>query len=480
MHLMPIYGSKSIQDWEGRWFAAGNISFGLMQQASLAMSLHLITWMKQNHIKWADIIVWCGVGNNGGDGYLVAKYLSESLDEHFKVQIIAPKPPQSTDCLRARAACHGLEVHDKAEQVTRRFERVIHLDAMFGNGLDRLLDEEHQALITSFNAACGTKIALDIPSGLHPDRGIPMPVCVRADMTLCVMGLKIGLFIGVAKEVVGQVVNLPLIPPDENLLALALLSEKPDIPKRHLAAHKGDFGTVAVIGGHQSMGGAVIMASQMAMSMGAGRVTAMCHRVHHSAMLTRSPNVMVADVERDLDKLMTCDRVAFGMGLGRDDWAEAIFHQVMDRVRHHHFERVVLDADALYWLANTGDRLPAHIICTPHAAEAARLLDVSVSAVNEDKLAALHRLHESYGGQWVMKGANTLSFDGNTVRVCPFGNAFMATAGMGDVLSGMLVGTDMDVHDVVAWHGILGDDLARGAGFGIHAQDMARAAGGAG
>ncbi len=480
MNLMPIYSSKSIQDWEARWFADGNISFGLMQQAGLAMSLHLIKWIEQNHIKQADIVVWCGVGNNGGDGYLVAKYLSESLDEHFKVQIIAPKPPQSADCLRARAACSKVGICDEVGHITRHFERVIHLDAMFGNGLDRMLGEDHQALIGSFNAACGTKIALDIPSGLHPDRGVPMPVCVKADMTLCVMGLKIGLFVGVAKEVVGKIVNLPLIPPDDELVATAFLSKKPTTPKRKLTAHKGDFGTVAVIGGHQSMGGAVIMASQMAMSMGAGRVTAMCHRAHHSAMLTRSPNVMVADIEHDLDELAGFDRVAFGMGLGRDDWAEAIFHQVMDRVRHHHFERVVLDADALYWLAKTGGRLPDHVICTPHAAEAARLLDMSVSAVNEDKLAALHRLHQSYGGQWVMKGANTLSFDGKTVRVCPFGNAFMATAGMGDVLSGMLVGTDMDVHDVVAWHGILGDDLAQGAGFGIHAQEMARAAGGAG
>lgn len=477
MNLTPIYTAKSVQDWEGRWFADGNSSFGLMQQASLAMSMQVMDIIQKDNIKSADIIVWCGVGNNGGDGYLTAKYLADRLDdEYFKIQIIAPNPPKSIDAIHAKSLGSDVLMYDDVANMTRQFERVIHLDALFGNGLDRELDKSHQDIIHNFNAQAGIKIALDIPSGLHPDRGIPMPVCTKVDMTLCVMGLKMGLFTGVAKEVVGKVVNLPLIPPDKELEAVAFLSDKPKIPVRQSTAHKGNFGTVAVVGGHVSMGGAVIMASQMAMSMGAGRVTAMCHNAHHGAMLTRSPNVMVADIERDMDKLTTFTRVAFGMGLGRDEWAEMIFNQVMDRVRHHAFDRVVLDADALYFLAKTAGRLPWHVIMTPHSAESARLLNISISEINEDKLGALYRLHEKYGGQWVIKGANSLSFDGHTVQVCPFGNAFMATAGMGDVLSGMLIGADMGIHEVVAWHGILGDELAEEAKFGIHAQDMAKAA----
>lgn len=97
--------------------------------------------------------------------------------------------------------------------------------------------------------------------------------------------------------------------------------------------------------------------------------------------------------------------------------------------------------------------------------------------MDNDKLGTLYRLHERYGGQWVIKGANTLSFDGTRVQVCPFGNAFMATAGMGDVLAGMLVGADMSVHDVVAWHALMGDRLADGAMFGIHACNMSGVAG---
>lgn len=174
--------------------------------------------------------------------------------------------------------------------------------------------------------------------------------------------------------------------------------------------------------------------------------------------------------------------MAFGMGLGRDAWSEMIFDKVMNKVIYHAFNRVVLDADTLYFLAKNSCKLlnscklPNHVICTPHSAESARLLGVSVADVDNDKPSTLYRLHERYGGQWIIKGANTLSFDGTRVQVCPFGNAFMATAGMGDVLAGMLVGADMDVHDVVAWYALMGYRLAGGVMFGIHACDMANVA----
>lgn len=469
----PIYTAKAIRDWERRWFNEGNSSFGLMKQASLVICHQFIDFIKKNKISQADIIVWCGVGGNGGDGYLTAKYLSDNLPcEHFSVQIIAPNMPKSADCVRAKSACTGgMAICDDVAKIKRHFERVVHIDAMFGNGLDRDLDEKSHAIIHKFNAQIGTKIAIDLPSGLHPDTGTPMPVCTKVDLTLCVMGLKIGLFTGMAKEFVGQVINLPLIPPDDKLSAVAYLSGKPTKPTRKQTVHKGDFGTVAVVGGHERMGGAIIMASEMAMSMGAGRVTAVCHAKHHSAMLTRSPNVMVADIERDVD-LMMFDRVAFGMGLGRDDWAGVVYEKMMSVVLTHAFDRVVLDADALYFLAKNPVKLPKHVICTPHSAESARLLGVSVADVDSDKLGALQNLHAKYGGGWVIKGANTLSFDGEMVRVCPFGNPMMATAGMGDVLAGMMVGADMGVHDVVAWHGVLGDELAGRSVFGINAHEM--------
>lgn len=468
-----VYTAKAIRDWEKRWFDDGNSSFGLMKQASLAMALQIIDFINENNITQADIIVWCGTGNNGGDGYLTAKYLNEQLERgDFIIQIIAPNAPQSADAVRAKDSCNGMTICDDISELRRYFNQAIHIDALFGNGLDRELDKPNQLLIGLFNDQIGTKIALDLPSGLHPNTGTPMPVCTKVDLTLCVMGLKIGLLTGVAKDFVGQIVNLPLIPPDDELWAVAQLSEKPTKPTRKATAHKGDFGTVAVVGGHEQMGGAVIMASQMAMSMGAGRVTAVCHPKHHTAILARSPNVMVADIERDVDWL-SFNRVAFGMGLGRDDWAKAMYEKMMSVINTYPFERVVLDADALYFLAKNPVKLPKHVICTPHSAESARLLGVSVADVDKDKLGALQNLHAKYGGGWVIKGANTLTFDGKTVRICPFGNPMMATAGMGDVLAGMLVGADMDVHDVVAWHGVLGDELAERAMFGIHAQDMA-------
>lgn len=468
----PIYTASSIKEWEKRWFDEGNSSFGLMKQASLAICFQLIDFIKNNNISQANIIVWCGIGNNGGDGYLTAKYLSDNLPKHdFGVQIFAPNPPKSTDAIRAKSACLDMTVCDDWADIHRHFEKTIHIDALFGNGLDRLLDEDNVSLIERFNHQNGIKIALDVPSGLHPDTGTPMPVCTKVDLTLCVLGLKLGLFTGVAKDFVGQIINLPLIPSDSSLSAQAYLSDKPILKKRQKTAHKGDFGTVAVVGGHERMGGAVIMAAQMAMSVGAGRVTAICHAKHHSAILTRSPNVMVADIAGGVD-WSAFDRVAFGMGLGRDDWAKAIYNEIMAVILQKSFDKVVLDADALYFLAKNPIKLPTYVICTPHSAESARLLGVSVADIDGDKLGALQNLHTKYGGQWVIKGANTLSFDGRDVCVCPFGNPYMATAGMGDVLAGMIVGMNANVHEVVAWHGVIGDELAKHQPFAIQAHEM--------
>ncbi|WP_157073875.1 NAD(P)H-hydrate dehydratase [Moraxella oblonga] len=468
----PIYSALSIKCWEKRWFDEGNSSFGLMKQASLAICFQVIDFIKNNNICQADIIIWCGVGNNGGDGYLTAKYLSDYLCGHdFTVQIFAPNTPKSADAIRAKSASLGVAMYGDWANICRQFEKAIHIDALFGNGLDRLLDDDNVSLIELFNHQNGTKIALDVPSGLHPDTGVPMPVCTQVDVTLCVLGLKIGLFVGMAKDFVGQIINLPIIPPDASLSVLAYLSDKPTPRARQKTAHKGHFGTVAIIGGHERMGGAVIMASQMAMSVGAGRVTAICHARHHGAILTRSPNVMVMDIEHDVD-WASFDRVAFGMGLGRDDWARVIYDKVMTILLQHPFDKVVLDADALYFLAKNPVKLPNHVICTPHSAESARLLGVSVADVDGDKWTALQNLHAKYGGQWVIKGANTLSFDGCDVYVCPFGNPYMATAGMGDILAGMMAGLDADIHEVVAWHGIMGDELAKHRPFGIHAHEM--------
>ncbi len=457
-HPTPVYLAKSVKDWESRWFAAGNSSYGLMQQAALMMANHLLSVLAPSRV-----CIWCGSGNNGGDGYLLAVYLSR----HHQVSIYQIAPPTSTDAMRACQAAidAGISIADRPAVAD------VHIDAIFGNGLDRPLSDEMLAVVAAYNAQSGYKIAIDIPTGLHPNTGMLLPVCMSADMTLCLMGYKAGLLMGYAKSHVGKLICLPLIPADDGLPAVAWIDNTlPALPARDGARshqHKGDYGSVMVIGGHPTMGGAVIMSGEAAISVGAGRVTIATHPNHHPAIITRRPNLMVQDIsDITLDKLAHMTAVCIGMGLGRDAWSVQVFEQSLQALAQLDIP-VVMDADALWHLAHHPDvRLPTHVIATPHHAEAARLLGIRADDVEADRISTIRALQARYGGQWVLKGANTLTIDQHgTIHICTLGNAGMATAGMGDVLSGMMAGIlaqapDTPIHQIVALHAHCGDILS--------------------
>lgn len=461
-----VYLSSQIKNWEKRWFDQGNSSFGLMQQAAWSACQYLIPILKDKH----SIAIWCGAGNNGGDGYLLASYLKNTF-KHHEILVIQAHTPTSPDCQKAcqYAQNQGVAISNQVQKA-RGFR--VHIDALFGNGFNKPLDQKNLNLINYFNQLDGLKIALDLPSGLHPDTGIALPACTSCDMTISLMAYKFGLFGGYAKSHVGKLINLELIPTDDQLTAAATIKNNP--PKlsnrqgkdSHL--HKGDFGSVMVIGGHANMGGATILSGAAAIATGSGRVTIMSHKNHHQAILSRLPNLMLADIENvDINTLSLMDAVCFGMGLGRDLWAKDRFEQVFGSLLEVAKEKpVILDADALWHLANQEykSKLPDLWIGTPHQAEAARLLGVGVEKVEADRLGSIHRLHQTYGGRWVLKGANSLSLENQQVSICTLGNSGMATAGMGDVLAGLLAGVlaqapHTSIGEVVALHARCGDIL---------------------
>ncbi len=457
-HPIPVYTAKAVKDWESRWFAAGNSSYGLMQQAALMMANHLLGQLARSRV-----CIWCGSGNNGGDGYLLAVYLSR----HHTVHIYQIAPPASADALRACQAAidAGISITDAPVAAD------VHIDAVFGNGLDRPLTAEMLAIVDAYNAQSGYKVAIDIPTGLHPDTGMPLPVCMRADLTLCLMGYKTGLLMGYAKSHVGKLICLPLIPTDDGLSAVAWIDNTlPTLLARdgtRSHQHKGDYGSVMVIGGHPTMGGAVIMSGEAAISVGAGRVTIATHPNHHPAIITRKPNLMVHDIDQmDEARLEHMTAICIGMGLGRDKWSAQVFERYLPIMAGMSIP-VVMDADALWCLAYfSNTHLPANVIATPHHAEAARLLGISADEVEADRIHAIRSLQARYGGQWVLKGANTLTIDMHgVIRICTLGNAAMATAGMGDVLSGMMAGIlaqapDTPIHQIVTLHAHCGDVLS--------------------
>lgn len=475
----PVYLSQSIQAWEQRWFAHHNSSYGLMQQVAWSIAQQLIPRLKQQNLK--NIAVCCGQGNNAGDGYLTAQYLQQA---GFQVDIYAAEIGASKDLHSAvqEAIVHKLKIYTHFD-FQRDYD--VYIDALFGIGLNRELSSEWQAIIQRLNACTGLKVAIDIPSGLHANTGQPLPIAFQADYTFTALGLKAGLFTGQAKEYAGEVSVMACIPTDAELEPLAYLSpQKITLPERQAFGHKGSYGHVLVVGGHAEMGGAVIMAAEAAFHAGAGKVTVVCDARHHTAILARAPNIML----RDINALTTeairqlidhVDAISFGMGLGRDNWAQQQFKSWFPLIQQSTLE-IVLDADALWFLAETPEKLNARTYATPHPGEAAKLLGITTAEVEADRVQAIQYLKEKFQGQWVLKGAGSLILE-DQLWICTAGNAGMGTGGMGDVLAGMIASLkaqfhqQIHLHEIVSLHALAGDVLAKSGMRGLQAQDMAQA-----
>lgn len=475
-----VYHSHDIQAWEQRWFAAQNSSLGLMQQAAWSIAQRLRVLFENQSIK--NIAVWCGQGNNAGDGYFIASYLKQA---GWNVEIFASEVGASADLHQAVqfAKDQLVQIHQGFE-LAKHFD--CHIDALFGIGLNRELNTNWQQAIQQFNEQTGLKISVDIPSGLQANTGCTLPCAIRADHTFTVLGLKAGLFTGQGKEYVGELHLIDLIPIDQELKPLAYLtSTNIKLPKRLAFGHKGSYGHVLVVGGHEQMGGAVIMAAEAAFYAGAGKVTVVCHQNHHQAILARSPNIMLRDInalnEKSIkDILFQVDAVCFGMGLGRDDWAKQIYLQWFNLLNHSEDLEIVLDADALWFLAKQPQKLNAHIYLTPHPGEAATLLECSTTQIENDRISAIYALQQKYAGQWVLKGAGSLILE-DTLYICTQGNAGMGTGGMGDVLAGMIASLKAQFHKAIALHEIVtlhaqaGDQLAKQGMRGLQAFEMNQA-----
>ncbi|MHA3061255.1 NAD(P)H-hydrate dehydratase [Acinetobacter sp. ANC 4636] len=478
-----VYHSREIQAWEQRWFAQNNSALGLMKQVAWQSHLHLLGYFAQQSKMIKRIAVWCGTGNNAGDGYFIAAYLAE---QGYQVDIYAAERGDSPALQQA-----FLYAQDKVENLYTHFNVAdhydAHIDALFGIGLNRELNQDWQQIIQRFNQCSELKISIDIPSGLHANTGQPLPCAIKADLTLTALGYKIGLFTGQGKEFSGQVQLLSLIPPDSQLNALAQLSPTTiNLPLRQAFGHKGTYGHALVIGGHADMGGAVIMAAEAAFAVGAGKVSVICHRRHHSAILARAPNVMVRDIEaftaeKINETLQAVDAVCLGMGLGRDDWSRQIFQAWFKPLLQHMHLEVVLDADALWFLAEQPMQLSEQMYLTPHSGEAARLLGCRSAEVEQDRVAAIQALAAKFSGQWLLKGSGSLVLEKQQLWVCTVGNSGMGTGGMGDTLAGMIVGLKAQLHEQVALHQVVtlhaqaGDVLAKQGMRGIQACHMPRA-----
>ena len=472
-----LYSAAQVRGLDASLIAAGTPGFELMQRAARATWRALVRHWPTAH----ELSVVAGHGNNAGDGYLVA-VLARRAGWHVRVLAAGDPARLQGDAASAHveAVAEGVAIQDwNAHSELRGLV----LDALLGTGLTGEVREPYASVIGAINASGLPVAAVDIPSGLCADTGRQLGVAVRADLTVTFIGLKLGLFTGDAADVVGDLVFNDLQAAPETFIGAPVSARRltadnvPRLPPRAPTSHKGKFGHVLLIGGDRGFGGAILLSAQSALRSGAGMVSLATRSEHVPAALARVPEAMVLGISSANQLMGRLEKVTVlvvGPGLGQAAWGRSLLSAAANAPLPQ-----VWDADALNLLAEGGVSLPAHCVITPHPGEAARLLGLSTAEVQADRPAAAHALSQKYTAVVVLKGAGSLiaSPDGR-LALCHQGHPAMASAGLGDVLAGLvgaLLAQGMEAYDaacLAVWlHANAGEQQGK-FGRGLAASDL--------
>nr|WBU73706.1 bifunctional ADP-dependent NAD(P)H-hydrate dehydratase/NAD(P)H-hydrate epimerase [Citrobacter braakii] len=452
--------------------------YELMQRAGeAAFQVTRETYPNAQH--W---LVLCGHGNNGGDGYVVARLAkAQGLDITLLAQESDKALPEEAQQARDAWLNAGGVIHAADINWPDRVDVII--DALSGTGLKHAPREPLSALIERANHHPAPVVAIDIPSGLLAQTGAAPGAVINAAHTVTFIALKPGLLTGKARDVTGRLhvnalglddwlagQNAPLQRFDAQQLVHWLTPRRP-------TSHKGSHGRLVIIGGDHGTAGAIRMAGEAALRAGAGLVKVLTRSENIAPILTARPELMVDTLTPQTleESLAWADVVVIGPGLGQQEWGKKALQKV------ENFRKPMLwDADALNLLAITPDKRHNRVI-TPHPGEAARLLGCSIAEIEDDRLLCAQRLVKRYGGVVVLKGAGTVvAAEQAELGIIDTGNAGMASGGMGDVLSGIigaLLGQKLTPYDAACAgcvaHGAAADVLAARFGTrGMLATDL--------
>jgi ADP-dependent NAD(P)H-hydrate dehydratase / NAD(P)H-hydrate epimerase len=449
--------------------------------------------LRARYSQHKNILVLCGAGNNAGDGYVVARIASQSGLSVSVISLIDPETLKN-EALQAYRDWSAVGENEVAD-ISLLEKADIVIDALLGTGLKREVSADWLNWIEAVNNTDKPVVSVDIPSGLMADTGAIAGTAIEADLTVCFIGLKQGLFTAQGKDVCGEIIFDDLAVPDvvySVVEADARLVNSIDhslLPVRKASSHKGKFGHVLIAGGNKGMPGAVILAAKAALRTGAGLVTIITVADNLTAICSAVPEAMVkicdsgtlTEVFSD-SSLNSVSHVAVGMGLGQDDWSLAVLHHSVAMNK-----AMLIDADALNLIAQHKIDIQSSLVITPHPGEAARLLSgdtqLSSADIQQDRFTAVKKLHKLVSNREpcvvILKGSGTIIFDGHVLKVCSSGNAAMAAPGMGDVLSGITIAllaqgisTSNAAELAVCLHASAADHLTDGRTRGLLATDI--------
>lgn len=485
MAFLPVLTPEELRVVEAKALAAGA---NLMERAGRATADAARRLAADTG---APILVVAGPGNNGGDAWVAAARLRQTF-HRVVVLDVAGSAPKAAEAREAKAAFAS-----QGGAIERRWPPgeapALVVDGLLGLGIARDVDEDYRALIERINASGAPVLAIDVPSGLDSRTGRVRGAAVRATVTLTFLARKVGLHTAEGPDHCG-LVECDDLGMGEDIAAEArgmLLTPRavaPWLAPRRRDSHKGDYGTLAVIGGHRGMVGAALLAARAGLYAGAGKVYLGLLAPDALAVDPLHPELMV----RSMDDAMGADVIVAGPGAGRSPSATSVsmFERTVLPAVVALAKPLVLDADALNAIAyndtiarDVAARAKGATLLTPHPAEAARLLGLSTAEVQADRLAAALALAKRFRAHVVLKGAGSIcvSADGHWA-VNSTGNPGLASAGSGDVLAGIvgaLLCQGLDARQALQYgvclHGAAADAcVERGEGpVGLTASEVA-------
>ncbi len=414
-------------------------------------------YIKENYASTNEVALVCSSGNNGGDGFVIARWL-DKYGFDCTVYLVGTKEKFSAETRANYDLIEklGLKIHEIDEEDVWKQKRLalltadIVVDSIFGIGFKGELKGLMKVVVESINRTKGTVISVDIPSGLNALTG-NSSLCVKADVTLTMASLKIGHVLGKGRCVCGETEVVPIGIPDsyfgkENP-ALLIEKENVTLPDRTRHTHKGSYGRVAVIAGSEGYTGAAIMACQSALRSGSGLIT-LFHRKELSTIfelkLTEVMTKAIPEVDGEPDVyefisiLKNYDVILFGPGIGVSDYTLMILEELLLKIE----KPIVIDADGLNLISANPHLLTQiafkDVLLTPHVGEFSRLAKVSINEIKKNRLEVLKSFTNNYKAKVLLKDSISIYSDMDSTFINTRGNDGLATGGSGDVLSGII------------------------------------------
>jgi len=478
-----LYRAEQVQNGEKQAAEQAGVS---MRQLMAAAGKAVFLQIQRELPEHARLALFCGEGNNGGDGYVIARLAQQA---GYRVSVFALKAGaeltnvDNNDAHHARQAWRDANNNesDFTDFNPDNFDAVI--DAVFGVGLSRPLEGKLADWVKTVNDSALPVIAVDIPSGINADTGTLTGAAIKAQRTVTMIAKKRGMYTSDARHYCGKISLAELGVGShfqQQQTAEWFLAGEIDyhhwLGERQINSHKGDFGHVLIVGGHPGMPGAVTLAMQAALRTGAGKVSVACHPTNTSVVSSAQAEGMVHGVEsaKQLEPLLQrASVVVLGPGLGTDDWSKKLFDAVMKTSTP-----ILIDADGLNLLAEQ-NLSSERFILTPHPGEAARLLGKSTKEVEQDRFAAVEQLRKKYQGQVLLKGAGSLVASERGNFIVARGSPAMASGGMGDCLSGVIaalvaqrLAPEQALIAATYWHAVAGEIAAKDGCRGTLASDL--------